>query len=153
MLPSQRFTRVASLPFSSRSPHARLNLPGWRPVQVIDFGAAVDFSIGINFNPMSGMLDFRYSPPEELITPLSFPKPPLPVLAALAAPVAWQAVRPDLFDTFSCGLLLLQLSIPQMRTAMQQKNFKRLVLQAFPCPSCWAVPLQRCTRPSIAALQ
>ena len=73
------------------------------------------------------MLDYRYSPPEGLITPDNFPKAPLPVIAAAAAPVAWQLVAPDRFDTFSCGLLLLQMAIPQLRSAQQQAKFKGCV--------------------------
>lgn len=40
-------------------------------VKVIDFGAAADMSTGINFNPDEGMLDPRYSPPEDLVLPRS----------------------------------------------------------------------------------
>lgn len=40
-------------------------------VKIIDFGAAADMSTGINFNPLYGMLDPRYSPPEELVMPQS----------------------------------------------------------------------------------
>ncbi len=40
-------------------------------VKLIDFGAAVDMCTGINFNPLYGMLDPRYSPPEELVMPPS----------------------------------------------------------------------------------
>ena len=40
-------------------------------VKMIDFGAAVDMCTGINFNPLYGMLDPRYSPPEELVMPQS----------------------------------------------------------------------------------
>jgi len=93
-------------------------------VLIIDFGAAVDFSTGINFNPAAGMLDYRYSPPEDLITPINFPKAPAPILAALGAPVAWQAVRPDLFDTFSLGVVFLQMAVPNLRGSMQQKLIK-----------------------------
>ena len=38
-------------------------------IKIIDFGAAVDMCTGINFNPLYGMLDPRYSPPEELVMP------------------------------------------------------------------------------------
>lgn len=38
---------------------------------MIDFGASVDMCTGINFNPLYGMLDPRYSPPEELVMPQS----------------------------------------------------------------------------------
>lgn len=39
-------------------------------VKFIDFGAAADMCTGINFNPLYGMLDPRYSPPEELVLPI-----------------------------------------------------------------------------------
>ncbi len=42
-------------------------------VKIIDFGAAVDMCTGINFNPLYGMLDPRYSPPEELVMPRGAP--------------------------------------------------------------------------------
>ena len=38
-------------------------------IKIIDFGASCDMSTGINFNPLYGMLDPRYSPPEELVMP------------------------------------------------------------------------------------
>ena len=50
------------------------------------------------------------SPPEELVMPKTFPRAPLPVLAALVSPLAWLYGRPDLFDTYSAGVLLLQMS-------------------------------------------
>lgn len=40
-------------------------------VKIIDFGAAADMSTNINFNPLVGMLDPRYSPPEEFVVPQS----------------------------------------------------------------------------------
>lgn len=51
-----------------------------------------------------------YSPPEELVMPRNFPRAPLPFLAALVSPFAWQFGRPDLFDTYSIGVLLLQMA-------------------------------------------
>ena len=42
--------------------------------------------------------------------PKSFPRAPLPFLAALVSPFAWQIGRPDLFDTYSIGVLLLQMA-------------------------------------------
>ena len=50
------------------------------------------------------------SPPEELVMPKTFPRAPLPVLAALVSPLVWLYGRPDLFDTYSAGVLLLQMS-------------------------------------------
>ena len=42
--------------------------------------------------------------------PRNFPRAPLPFLAALVSPFAWQFGRPDLFDTYSIGVLLLQMA-------------------------------------------
>jgi serine/threonine protein kinase len=92
-------------------------------VKIIDFGAAVDMSTGINFNPLYGMLDPRYSPPEELVMPQNFPRAPAPLFAALLAPLAWQYGRPDLFDAYSVGVLLVQLAVPQLRSQANIRQF------------------------------
>ncbi|KAL3163274.1 hypothetical protein ABBQ32_009669 [Trebouxia sp. C0010 RCD-2024] len=92
-------------------------------VKIIDFGAAVDLCTGINFNPLYGMLDPRYSPPEELVLPKQFPRVRVPFLAALLSPIAWQVGRPDLFDSYSAGVLLLQMAVPELRTQSSQRNF------------------------------
>ncbi|KAL0027002.1 hypothetical protein WJX79_007943 [Trebouxia sp. C0005] len=92
-------------------------------VKIIDFGAAVDLCTGINFNPLFGMLDPRYSPPEELVLPKEFPRVRIPFLAALLSPIAWQVGRPDLFDSYSAGVLLLQMAVPELRTANSQRSF------------------------------
>ena len=49
------------------------------------------------------------SPPEELVLPRSFPRAPVAFLSAVLSPLAWQFGRPDLFDTYSVGILLMQL--------------------------------------------
>lgn len=92
-------------------------------VKLIDFGAACDLATGINFNPLYGMLDPRYAAPEEVVMPKTFPRPPLPFLASLLAPLAWVYGRPDLFDTYSVGVTLVQMAVPQLRTAAAQRNF------------------------------
>ncbi|KAK9802684.1 hypothetical protein WJX73_005630 [Symbiochloris irregularis] len=92
-------------------------------IKVIDFGAAVDMGTGINFNPMTGMLDPRYSPPEELVLPMEWPRLPGVLLSSLAAPLAWTVGRPDLFDSYSCGVILMQLAVPQLRSAASARTF------------------------------
>jgi serine/threonine protein kinase len=93
-------------------------------VKLIDFGAAADLSTGINYNPLFGMLDPRYAPPEELVMPKTFPRPPFPALAALLSPLVWAYGRPDLFDSYSVGITLLQMGVPQLRsiTAVRSLN-------------------------------
>lgn len=41
--------------------------------------------------------------------PRNFPRAPVAFLSALLSPLAWQFGRPDLFDTYSVGILLMQL--------------------------------------------
>ncbi|GLC37701.1 hypothetical protein PLESTB_000886900 [Pleodorina starrii] len=92
-------------------------------VKIIDFGAAVDMCTGINFNPLYGMLDPRYSPPEELVMPQSFPRAPAPALAALLSPFAWVYGRPDLFDSYTAGVLLMQMCVPELRPVANIRLF------------------------------
>ena len=91
-------------------------------VKLLDFGAACDLSVGINFNPLYGMLDPRYAAPEEVVMPKTFPRPPIPGLAALLAPFAWTYGRPDLFDSYSAGIILLQMAVPQLRSGTGQRG-------------------------------
>ncbi|PSC67765.1 putative ubiquitin conjugation factor E4 [Micractinium conductrix] len=92
-------------------------------VKLIDFGAACDLCTGINFNPEYGMLDPRYAAPEELVMPKNFPKAPPPVVAATLAPLAWAWGAPDLFDSYSAGVVLMQLAVPQLRPGVAQRSF------------------------------
>ena len=82
--------------------------------KLIDFGAACDLRSGENYDPEQGLLDPRYSPPERFIMSERTPAPP-PVLAGVLAPLLWTAAQPQLFDSYSVGLILLQLCVPQMR--------------------------------------
>ena len=45
-------------------------------------------------------------------THTAFPRAPSPLLAALFAPFAWAYGRPDLFDSYSAGVLLMQMAVP-----------------------------------------
>lgn len=44
-------------------------------VKFIDLGAATDLRVGINFNPLTGMLDPEYAPPEQLVRTPPSPYP------------------------------------------------------------------------------
>jgi len=92
-------------------------------VKIIDFGAATDLSTGINFNPEFGMLDPRYAPPEQLVLPKKTARPPNPVLAAAAAPFLWLYGRPELFDSYSAGLIFCQMMIKDIRGKSQYSMF------------------------------
>ena len=93
--------------------------------QVIDFGAAADLRVGINYLPKEFLLDRGHAPPEKYIMSTSTPKaPPTPVAAALS-PVLWSLNRPDRFDMYSVGILLLQMCFPPLRRDNQLVAFNR----------------------------
>lgn len=94
---------------------ANLVLMGNR-FRLVDFGAAADLRTGYNYEPEQGLLDPFYSPPENFIMPEQIPAPPpLRPIAASFSPVVWAAFLPDLFDSFSAGLVFLQMCVPQLR--------------------------------------
>merc|ERR1711959_473310 len=94
-------------------------------IKFIDFGAACDLCTQINYSPEYGMLDPRYSPPEELVMPTTAPRFPTPALASLLGPVLWAQYRPDLFDAYSGGMILLQMAIPELRSSNSQKILRQ----------------------------
>jgi hypothetical protein len=53
----------------------------------------------------------------------AFPRAPLPLLAAVFAPFAWLYGRPDLFDSYSVGILLMQMAVPQLRSSGNVRTF------------------------------
>jgi hypothetical protein len=46
-----------------------------------------------------------------------------PYLAAVFAPFIWQAGRPDLFDSYSLGMMFVQMMIPELRSKNMQTQF------------------------------
>jgi serine/threonine protein kinase len=81
---------------------------------LIDFGAAVDLRTGYGYVPGLRQCDPAYVPPEERILPENVPVPPA-VVAALFSPLLWAYGAPHLFDSFSAGIVLLQLGLPALR--------------------------------------
>ncbi|XP_006338929.1 serine/threonine-protein kinase STN8, chloroplastic [Solanum tuberosum] len=92
-------------------------------IKLIDFGAATDLRIGKNYVPDKGLLDPDYCPPELYVMPEETPKPPAEPVAALLSPFLWQLNSPDLFDTYSAGIVLMQMAVPSLRSTAGLKNF------------------------------
>merc|ERR1712227_1068376 len=86
-----------------------------RKVKMIDLGAAADLRIGINYEPNEYLLDPRYAPPQQYIMSTSTPRAPPTPLAALLSPVLWQLNKPDRFDMYSAGMVMLQMVFPNLR--------------------------------------
>ncbi|WCJ27859.1 Protein kinase superfamily protein [Euphorbia peplus] len=92
-------------------------------IKLIDFGAATDLRIGKNYVPDISLLDPDYCPPELYVLPEETPSPPPEPIAALLSPILWQLNSPDLFDTYSAGIVFLQMAIPTLRSSGGLKNF------------------------------
>jgi len=99
-----------------------------RRLKLIDLGAAADLRGGTNWRPDESILDPLYAPPEQYALPTSAPDLGSLVGGSLAAmavsPVLWAAHRPDRFDSWSAGVVLLQLALPAMRAPRALATFK-----------------------------
>ncbi|KAH8484700.1 hypothetical protein H0E87_026451 [Populus deltoides] len=99
-------------------------------IKLIDFGAATDLRIGKNYIPDQSLLDPDYCPPELFVLPEETPSPPPEPVAALLSPILWQLNSPDLFDSYSAGIVLLQMAIPSLRPVSGLKNFNTEIKKA-----------------------
>ncbi|KAJ1479994.1 hypothetical protein T484DRAFT_1812307 [Baffinella frigidus] len=80
--------------------------PNGALARMIDLGAAVDMRNGFNYDPKIGFLDPKYAPPEQYVLPQS-----VSGLTLFASPFLWVSEKPDRFDTYSAGMVLLQLCL------------------------------------------
>ncbi|CAI5471391.1 unnamed protein product [Closterium sp. Yama58-4] len=94
-------------------------------VKLIDFGAAADLRIGMNYEPELALLDPDYAPPEQFVLPEETPSPPPAPIAAMLSPALWQLNHPDLFDTYSVGIIFLQMASPTLRSPAGLQTFKK----------------------------
>lgn len=97
-----------------------------RRFKLIDLGAAADLRTGTNYKPQETILDPLYCPPEEYVLPTDAPhlsRQAAP-LALVMSPLLWQQHRPDCFDTWSAGVILLQLGLPFLRSTTSLRNWR-----------------------------
>lgn len=83
--------------------------------KLIDFGGAADLRSGVNYEPEVSILDPSFSPPEDFIMPERTPRAPPGAIAGALSVLPWTVFQPQLFDSYSAGLILLQLGCPQLR--------------------------------------
>lgn len=102
-----------------------------RRVKLIDFGAAADLRVGINYVPNQYLLDPRYAPPEQYIMSSQTPRAPPAPVAAFLSPVLWQLNGPDKFDMYSAGITLLQLALPPLRSDNGLIAFNRALSETY----------------------
>ena len=87
--------------------------------KLIDLGACACFRTGMNFAPDETIMDPKYAPPEEFLIP-SDDAPDIRKLfgpvALAAGSAAWLQHKPDRFDMYSAGIVMMQLALPSLRT-------------------------------------
>jgi hypothetical protein len=59
------------------------------------------------------------------VVPESTPRAPPPPIAIALSPLFFAVTAPALFDSYSVGVLLLQLLVPELRTFQGLRAFKR----------------------------
>jgi serine/threonine protein kinase len=85
--------------------------------RLIDLGAMADLRTGLNYTPGESILDPYYCPPEQYVLPTDAPdlaNTNRMVSLAMSA-MLWRRHKPDRFDMYSIGLILMQLAMPQLR--------------------------------------
>jgi serine/threonine protein kinase len=99
-----------------------------RTFRLIDLGAMADLRTGVNYRPDESILDPYYCPPEQYCLPTDAPDlaKKSRVMSLAISGMLWNKHKPDRFDMYSIGLILLQLAMPHLRT--------KSALQARPRP-------------------
>ncbi|CAK9193349.1 unnamed protein product [Sphagnum troendelagicum] len=91
--------------------------------KLIDLGACVDIRSGFNYTPDETVIDPTYAAPEHYVMPTSTPALPPDPLCSVVSPLLWLLNTPDRFDLFSAGLILMQLSVRQLRYDVGLETF------------------------------
>lgn len=90
-----------------------------KEMRLIDLGgAAACLGEPLSYLPAAGAFDPLYAPPEKYLLPSGTPKPNM-----FIAPMLWKAHSPELFDTYSAGMVMLQLCLPALRSEGGMKSF------------------------------
>ncbi|PNW72528.1 hypothetical protein CHLRE_16g688526v5 [Chlamydomonas reinhardtii] len=93
--------------------------------KLIDLGACADLRTGTNYVPEESILDLNYCPPEQYVMPTDSPHiaKQAGLLKLAISPMLWAKHKPDRFDTWSAGIVMLQMAVPSMRTDRALRAF------------------------------
>ena len=94
-------------------------------LKFVDLGAMADMRRGTNYVPDESLLDPLYCAPEQFVLPVDSPNiaaQPTPVALATSS-MLWRRHAPQLFDMYSLGIILLQISVPTFRTDAGLRRF------------------------------
>ena len=82
-----------------------------RRFKLIDLGACADLRTGTNYTPDESILDPQYAPPEKYVLPTDSPAISSSLLQMATSPVLWARHKPDRFDMWSVGVVMLQVGV------------------------------------------
>ncbi|GAX79925.1 hypothetical protein CEUSTIGMA_g7365.t1 [Chlamydomonas eustigma] len=91
--------------------------------KLIDLGACADLRTGTNFAPDESILDPMYAPPEKYVLPTESPSLSSNLFLQAISPMLWAMHKPDRFDIWSAGIVMLQLAVPTLRNDHALKKF------------------------------
>jgi len=94
-------------------------------LKFVDLGAMADMRRGTNYVPDESLLDPLYCAPEQFVLPVDSPNiaaQPTPVALATSS-MLWRRHAPQLFDMYSLGIILLQISVPTFRADAGLRRF------------------------------
>ncbi|KAK9838686.1 hypothetical protein WJX74_001413 [Apatococcus lobatus] len=97
--------------------------------KLIDLGACADLRAGTNYVPDEGIMDPSYCPPEQYCLPTDSPDlaRQFGVVRSAMSPMLWSRYKPDRFDSWSAGMVLLQLAVPKLRQMQSLRDFTKLL--------------------------
>jgi serine/threonine protein kinase len=81
---------------------------GTPTIKLIDLGGAADLRTGTNYDKDETVFDPVYGPPEKYLDVSG-------VGSLFGSSIGWAKGKPDLFDAFSCGMVILQVACPSLR--------------------------------------
>ena len=93
-------------------------------IKLIDLGGSADLRTGTNYSKEETVFDPVYGPPEKYLDVKG-------VGSLFGAGLGWAQSKPDLFDAFSCGMVILQVACPSMRKGKPGSTKRDLDIYAY----------------------
>ena len=93
-------------------------------IKLIDLGGAADLRTGTNYSADETVFDPVYGPPEKYLEVSG-------VGSLFGSSLGWAKAKPDLFDAFSCGMVILQVACPSLRKGKPGATRRDLDIYAY----------------------
>eukprot|EP00798_Chlamydomonas_sp_ICE-L_P016250 gene16250-22425_t len=125
LLRSLKAFHNAGLVHRDVKPHNMVFDETLRRFKLIDLGACADLRTGKNFIPSMSIMDRSYCPPEMYVLPTDSPRLAKNMFNLAMGPLLWMKHKPDRFDMWSAGVVLLQITVPSLRNSKGLDSFNK----------------------------